>query len=1214
MKCSKPHRAAFFQEQDLTPASIFEHLLASDSHSTRIIRGGAGVLTRLALTCLEKGKNVVIAAPSQTHLMEYRALLTLFSAERSLDDPPPQQVQWKQRFITVPQHPAGMGGKAGWAARMAALYSLKQRHSAQGVLVTLDNFLLRLPPPDIFDHHELQLAKGMEMAPELVMDQAIDWGYTRVPMVSVPGDIAMRGDILDLFAPGYQKPLRFEFFGDTLDDIRLFDPTSQRSIADLNEMRLLPVSPVIVSKALRQTAEAFWEKECAAGRLDAGDVAALMRTADAGGQGLFSGMFYENASCLEDWIAPDSIFLLPGEKDVPAALEEAERSWSDFLSTEAEINGIRQPRSKVLRPRTEAMAFLAAKPKIHFEELRIGIPAEKEDYSLPEKRFHSFQDLFPKAEARERPWQQLVTVMRAWSRQVSAKPGKTEKKGGNEDDSALQARQSPSLSDIELLHPPDNASLILSFSTDRARQRFLKLAGQEGIAPLLRYDDKFGGLFALVSPFRKGLYIQPENLLVLGEDVLQPRVERGRKLPQGAFQGLDRYDTLREGDFLVHRDYGIGVFKGLHRMNLGGTENDYLLLHYAGEDKLYLPVDRLSLIQRFKGAEGGQPAPDRLGGLQWSSSKEKARKAIEKIAADLVQMYALRKVVKGFRYGPVNEMYREFEASFVFEETPDQTRAIDDVLADMEKAEPMDRLVCGDVGFGKTEVAMRAAFRAALEGRQVALLCPTTVLAEQHYQTFRSRLSGFPVNIGMLSRFVSRQKQKEVLEGVKKGQIDILIGTHRLLSKDVQIPLLGLLILDEEQRFGVRHKERLKEMRKNVDALTLTATPIPRTLQLSLSGIRELSIIETPPPERKPVATALLDRDETTLRSIVQREMDRNGQVFWVYNRVQGLERVAEFVRKLVPEARIGMAHGQMNENALEETMHRFWHGELDVLVCTSIIESGLDFPRANTLIVDQAQLFGLGQLYQLRGRVGRSDRQAFAVFVTPDPDRLPDQARQRMRIILEMDYLGAGFQVAMEDLRLRGAGNILGETQTGHMNRLGLELFLEMLEEAVAKLKGEPVHSYVETELSLGIPAFIPENYMSDAKERLRYYKILSSTPDEAGQRDTIFEMRDRFGPLPPELENFTAVLSFKRFISALRVQKADIHPDRVRLSFAENAGIDPARLIAFVLEMQQKESHVRLTPPAVLDLPLRGENMEEALAGCRSLLSSLQAQPENA
>ena len=549
-------------------------------------------------------------------------------------------------------------------------------------------------------------------------------------------------------------------------------------------------------------------------------------------------------------------------------------------------------------------------------------------------------------------------------------------------------------------------------------------------------------------------------------------------------------------------------------------------------------------------------------------------------------MYAYRKVAKGFTYHPISEMYREFEASFGFEETPDQARAIQDVLDDMEKPEPMDRLVCGDVGFGKTEVAMRASFRAALEGRQVALLCPTTILAEQHFQTFKARLANFPVNVAMLSRFVPPAKQKEVLASAARGQVDILIGTHRLLSKDVALPNLGLLVLDEEQRFGVRHKERLKQLRKNVDVLTLTATPIPRTLQLSLSGIRELSVIETPPPDRKPVTTAIINRQEETLKAILERELARQGQVFWVYNRVQGLERVAEFVKKLVPDARIGMAHGQMSERSLEDTMHKFWHGELDVLVSTAIIESGLDFPRANTLIVDQAQLFGLGQLYQLRGRVGRSERQAFAVFVVNDVDKLAEQARQRLRIILDLDYLGAGFQVAMEDLRLRGTGNILGESQSGHMTRLGLDLFLEMLEEAVAKLKGTAVEEETATELTLGIAAHIPDEYIGDPRTRLQYYKSLASAVDGLAQQDIELEMRDRFGPWPEPVANFLAVLVFKRFLSTLGVLRADVHADRVRLMFAEKASaLDPEKLIRWATATPDKG---RLLPPTGLEIML--------------------------
>ena len=623
-------------------------------------------------------------------------------------------------------------------------------------------------------------------------------------------------------------------------------------------------------------------------------------------------------------------------------------------------------------------------------------------------------------------------------------------------------------------------------------------------------------------------------------------------------------------------------------MDLNSAANDFLLIEYSGRDKLYVPADRLGLIQRFKGTEGVEPALDRLGGPAWAAGKEKARKAIEKIAADLVEMYAYRKVAKGFRYDPPGELYHEFEATFGFEETPDQAKAIQDVLDDMDRGEPMDRLICGDVGFGKTEVALRAAFRAAAEGRQVALLCPTTVLAEQHYQTFRARLAGFPVNVGLLSRFVTKPRQKEVLKAAAAGQIDILIGTHRILSSDVKLPNLALLVLDEEQRFGVRHKEKLKALKKNVDVLTLTATPIPRTLQLSMSGIRELSIIETAPQDRKPVATAVLRRDDAVLSKVIEREIEREGQVFWVYNRVQGLERVVEYVRKLAPQARVGMAHGQMSETELETTMHKFWHGELDVLVCTSIVESGLDFPRANTLVVDQAQMFGLGQLYQLRGRVGRSDRQAYAFFVVPDAERLTAVAEERLRIIMDMDYLGAGFQVAMEDLRLRGAGNILGEVQSGHMSRVGLELYLEMLEEAVGRLKGTPSALAVETELTLGLPAHIPASYIDDGRERLRCYKALTSAVGGAAREEAALSMRDRFGPFPEELTNFLAVLDFKQFLTELQVQRADVHRDHLRMVWPEGqTAVQPERIV----ELAAKMPGARLHPPAGLTLPLAAD-----------------------
>lgn len=1124
-------------------AALVRKLASKGCGHIEVTRSGMATAARLGNAVLDAGRSAVMVVRDAEELALARGLLTLFSPDASAGDSPLVKPRWESRWVVMPQHPLGARNRDAWASRMAALFALGQKRVPQGVLITVDNFLSKLPPADLFASHELTLACGDEMAPELVLEQAVDWGFDRVQMVSRPGEIAVRGDIVDIYPPGYERPLRLEFFGETLEEIRLFDASNQRSLGKLDEMVLLPVSPVVLSAELRSKATARWKRLFSKGMLTEEQYAGLLRGIERHGEGLMPGAYYEAPTVVEEWLPRDAAWILPGRKELVDAVEAAQQNWEALFDKQAEEGGARQPRGLVLRDAAPVRQLYEEKDSAGFEPLVMGV--ERTGVDMPERKLHGFVDLFPAPDARDRPWQALVAGLHRFV--------------------ATHAR------------------VLLCFGNERGRRKFLKLAEQDGITPTLRYDPKGRGLMAVVAPYRAGVELAWDGTLVIGEDVLQPKADRSARVASGAFRGLDKHEGLQPGDLLVHRDYGVARFVGLERMDLGGVGNDFLLLEYAGDDRLYLPVDRLSLVQRFKGADDTKPSLDRLGGGAWQSSKDKARKAIEKIAADLVEMYAYRKIAKGYTYGPIGELYREFEASFGFEETPDQARAIQDVLEDMDKPVPMDRLVCGDVGFGKTEVALRAAFRAASEGRQVALLCPTTVLAEQHYQTFRSRLAGFPVNVGMLSRFVSKQKQTEVLAAAAKGHVDILIGTHRLLSDDVRLPNLGLLVLDEEQRFGVRHKEKLKQFRRNVDALTLTATPIPRTLQLSMSGIRELSVIETAPPERKPVATALIERDDAALKSILEREIAREGQVFWVHNRVQGLERTTEYVRKLVPDARVGMAHGQMTERALEETMHRFWHGELDVLVCTAIVESGLDFPRANTLIVDQAQMFGLGQLYQLRGRVGRSDRQAYAIFVVPDADNLSDIARERMRVILDMDYLGAGFQVAMEDLRIRGAGNILGEAQSGHMTRVGLELFLEMLEEAVTRLKGDPPRESVETELNIGIPAHIPEGYIEDARDRLRFYKALSSATDAAAQQDIEMEMRDRYGVFPPELETFLALLVLKRQLRRMQVQRADIYPDKVRLVWDERqTAVDIGRLIEWV---GQHADRARLQPPATLE-----------------------------
>lgn len=1142
-----------------------------------IHRSGFASLAKLMAEAVAENRYAAAVVKNREELLTLKSFLSLFIAELSVGKDKGNlrdkniPLFFETPFVCINPFTRRSLNREGWAERLSAMYALGQG-TAKAVIMTADALIPYLPEKNFFAAHELFLKIHDDMAPEILLDQLVDWGYQRESMVSRPGDVARRGDIVDIYPAGYDKPIRLDFFGDTIDEMRFFDPSTQRSVGTAEEICLIPVTPVAQDEKSRAAIHKRLANLFQQGKLTEFRQASIMRAVEQGDLRLLPGNIYTYATSFEDWIPKDCIWFLPGKADLKECIEEAESAWQDALETDRKESGFDQADFLALRNSGDVFSVFADRRYCSVEPLRMGI--EVQGFDLAEKNYFSFEELFLDREANsERPWQQLILGLRRYAK--------------------------------------SNNQVILTFSSERGRQKFLKLTEQDGIYPHLRYDAKSKGLFALIANIHYAAELVWEQLLIIPEEMLQPKGNQVKRQASKVFKGLDSYDELAPGDLLVHRDYGIGRFGGLHRMAVGGIENDYLLLEYANNAKLYMPVDRLSVIQRFKAAEGVSPVLDRLGSQAWTVSKEKAKKAIEKIAQDLVEMYAWRKVAKGFGYSPVGELYREFEATFGFEETPDQAKAIQEVLADMEKPEPMDRLVCGDVGFGKTEVALRAAFRAACDGRQVAMLCPTTVLAEQHYQTFRSRLAGFPVNVGLLSRFVSKAKQTEVLNMAAKGQMDILIGTHRLLSSDVELPNLGLLILDEEQRFGVRHKERLKAIKKNVDVLTLTATPIPRTLQLSMSGIRELSVIETAPLERKPVATHLIDKDKNVLRQVLERELEREGQVFWVYNRVNGLEKVASYVRELVPEARVGMAHGQMSEKELETTMHKFWHGELDVLVCTSIVESGLDFPKANTLIVDQAQLFGLGQLYQLRGRVGRSDRQAYAYFVVNDLSHMTEITQERMRIILEMDYLGAGFQVAMEDLRLRGAGNILGEAQSGHMARVGLDMYLEMLEEAVAKAKGEgeSLRSQ-DIEINLGLPAFIPESYIEDGKERLKYYKMLSCAFDSTQRNSVEMELRDRYGQIPPELETFIEVLDFKFDMKNIGVYKADIFADRVKVSFMDGQRkVEAESLIKFI---QKYSMCAKLYPPASLEIQLKdfvqkGDGNAQIIRRAKDLLLSL-------
>jgi len=1152
------------------PPEIQNFYRKDPGKSLTVYKSGLGSQAYIAQELLNKGRDVVVILPDENSLFEFKEIVRLLDTS-SLQG----QDFWNQNWMFLPGYRCQGSGKNDWAQKWTALFKLLHGPQPKAVALTLDNLLPLWPSPKQVENQFLFLMRNEEFSWEEIQDKLIIWGYTHVSLVTRPGEFSRRGDILDIYSPGYDYPLRLEFFGDHLESLRLFEPVTQRSKSELQEAVVLPISPVIFEERLLKQAREYWNYLWKTGLLSKKDKSSLEQKVQEGDHGILPGLFYSRKVSISGWLPTDPVFIVKEADKIRSNLEEGAMNWKNFLVREKQDSGYAWPEEAIAQSVGSAREVWINQAQILFEDLPVG--SRKQGIELPEKKFDNFGELFWQPEQKNRPLKALLSALSDWRRTKN--------------------------------------QVVLGFKSDNSRKKFRQLVEDADVSIVDGYNPQKKGIYTDIASLEYGLQMEWNHVMLLSEEVLHPRQggKRKKRISDEQFDGLQTYEDIKKDDLLVHRDYGLGRFAGLTRLQANNTGNDYLVLDYAGGDKLYVPVDKLNLIQKYKGPEGAAPALDKLGGSGWNKAKEKARKALQEIAHDLVEMYAYRSVAKGYSYSPPEDLYKEFEATFDFEETADQEQAIKAVQNDMDSPEPMDRLVCGDSGFGKTEVAIRAAFRAVISGKQVCLLCPTTVLAEQHYQNFQKRMEGFPVRIAMISRFISAKEQKKIIASAENGEIDILIGTHRVLSNDVYMPRLSLFILDEEQRFGVRHKEKLKQIRQNIDVLTLTATPIPRTLQLSLSGIRQLSLIETPPQERKAVQSALVERDPEMLKGILQQELDRNGQVFWVYNRVKGLERVKEYVQSLVPGARVGMAHGQMSEKRLEENMHLFWHGELDVLVTTAIIESGLDFPNANTLVVDQAQMFGLGQLYQLRGRVGRSSEQAFAYFVVPSREKLPSNTAKRMQTILDMDYLGAGFQVAREDLRLRGAGNILGEVQSGSINKIGLDLFLEMLEQEVRRVKGQPLRQETEPELNITFEANIPGDYIADPELRLHYYKELVSSKSDATLDKLLEEIRDRFGHPPVQVDNLAAVIKLKRQMSLLQVERADLYSGRIVVHWSEN--VQPVDPQIFINWMEENQEILNFNPPAKLELrPENKDSIVEVMFEAKVLLEKLRTTSNTA
>ncbi len=1002
----------------------------------------------------------------------------------------------------------------------------------------------------------LSLARTLTKDAEVPLEELIAHlggvGYTRTEMVELPGQFAMRGGIVDVFSAEAPRPVRIELLGDTVESVREFDPRTQRSIAPVQRTTLLPLTEWNVTALVGAThsgaqgGEPSWEASSFFGPSEQSGQSSLFELAESS---LKPVVFLDEPQNLRD----------AAEKHLAQATAIYERHGSAtapsaehfFLSEE------------------EFAAALAKTSQTNLEQLavNIGSAPQFELSSRPSSRFHG----------------DVVACMGDVKSQLAS--------GGRVFLTAASTGELERLADISREY---DVPYVLGESESAA-------AGFTAEGAL-----ETAGLLLIRAPFAEGVTFPETKLTIFGHADLfdvTPTVERpSHKLRTSGF--FTDFAELKPGDFIVHVDHGIGQFEGLRQIESDGHRGEFMLLRYADDARLYVPLERMDLVQSYRVVEGSHPTLDKLGGTGWNTRKTRVRKSLEDLADQLLALYAARKTAQGFAFSADGNFQHEFEDAFEFEETADQNTAIADIKRDMERPTPMDRLLCGDVGYGKTEVAMRAAFKAVSDSKQVAVLAPTTVLAFQHFETFKKRFAAFPVRIEMLSRFRSAAEQKKILAELEAGKVDIVIGTHRLISKDVRFQDLGLLVVDEEQRFGVAHKERLKEMRQNVDALALSATPIPRTLHMSLVGLRDMSVIETAPRDRLAIQTVVAPFQEDLVRRAIENEIARDGQVYFIHNRVESIYSLATLVQKLVPKARVVVGHGQMSEKELESVMLKFIRDEADVMVATTIVENGLDIPKANTILINRADRLGLAELYQLRGRVGRSHQRAYAYLLVPPDTSLSEIARKRLSAMKEFSELGAGFRIAALDLELRGAGNMLGRQQHGHIEAIGFDMYCQMLERAVSKLKGEESTPELRTTLSLGLDVRIPENYIPSENLRLRTYKRISSIGNEEEKQDVRRELADRFGAPPATVENLLEYAVLKSMCERLRISAVERQGNRVAIRFHAETTLDPATLVKVV----RSRKGIKLDPSGVLWLETtRGESVPGAL---RNVLLGLQGQ----
>ena len=1070
--------------------------------------------------------------------------------------------------------------------RAAALWKLST--GAVDILIApVESAAMKLFDLNYYAGLAVTLKRSEKVDIEVLTAHLASVGYAQTDLVEMPGQFTRRGGILDVYSPDADRPVRIELFGDEIETIRKFDPETQRSQAGLDETQLLPLTEAPLTEHLLAAVNGRLSRQ----RVEIENEEMAAEAAAAGGVSVFPGWeFFTPVAGAErsllTLLQRCALFV-----DEPAMVRsQIDRWWSkvELRHERSGIGSLVRPEDIYLRPEV-LQASLGAHMGLDLDQLG-AVDVLEEDRTLgeielptrPTLRFHGSIPALT---------EQLKRLMATDTRIVLA----AVHQGDVE-------RLATVLRDYQV--PYRLGSRVPKTGSDMMLEEASYMAGDLRVPVIVR------------SPIASGVMFAEANLIVFGANDLSDEADvAARPLPKksktAAF--VSDFRDLGVGDYVVHVEHGIAQYQGLKEIEQDGLSIEFMILEFAEGAKLYVPLTRLDLIQKYRSTDTG-PAPvlSRLGSQQWTRTKARVRKAMQDMAAELLKLYAERRTVEGNAFSLDNEFQREFEDSFDYTETDDQITAIRAVKEDMESPTPMDRLLCGDVGYGKTEVAMRAAFKAVQDGKQVAVLTPTTVLSFQHFETFKQRFAQFPIHIEMISRFRTAKEQKDIIERVSTGRVDILIGAHRLLSKDIKFQDIGLLIVDEEQRFGVRHKERLKQLRKQIDVLAMSATPIPRTLHMSLVGLRDMSIIETPPKDRMAIQTVVARFDEKIVRSAIEVELERGGQVFFVHNRVESIYEIASRIQELVPAARVAVAHGQMGENDLEKVMLAFMRHEFDVLVATTIIENGLDIPLANTILINRAERHGLSELYQLRGRVGRSNRRAYAYLLIPPENELAEIARRRLAALKEFSDLGAGFKIAALDLELRGAGNMLGGEQSGHIEAVGFELYTSMLEAAVKEMKGEAGEERPATQLNLGIALRIDESYVPEENQRLRLYKKIAGTSTEAAVNEVRAEMEDRYGALPDATVYLLEAATLRLECERIGIAQVDRKRGELQIRFMENAAVDPAHLMQLVSRNAKRGA--QFTPQGLLKFPLRATRPDDVLLEIRELLAKLAPAPVNA